>query len=70
VWREIVIAFGLLLLLDGTRGTLSAQVSANAELWPILYLPSLIGAVIATLMLLHAAHPSWRARLRRRRTAT
>ncbi|MEQ6203482.1 LPS export ABC transporter permease LptF [Sulfitobacter sp. HNIBRBA2951] len=69
VWREIVIAFGLLLLLDGTRGTLSAQVSAKADLWPILYLPSLIGAVIATLMLLHAAHPSWRARLRRRRSA-
>ena len=69
VWREIVIAFGLLLVLDGTRGTLAAQVSANANLWPILYLPSIIGGVIAMLMLLHAANPAWRARLLRRRAA-
>jgi len=69
VWREIVIAFGLLLVLDGTRGTLAAQVSANANLWPILYLPSVIGGVIATLMLLHAANPAWRTRLLRRRAA-
>lgn len=66
VWREVVIAFGLLLLLDGMRGTLSGQVSANAALWPLLYLPSLIGALIVTLMLLHAANPAWRARFIRR----
>lgn len=69
VWREIVIAFGLLILLDGARGTLTSQVTENAALWPLLYLPSLIGAVIASLMLLHAAHPGWRARLKRRRAA-
>jgi len=67
VWREIVIAFGLLLVLDGTRGTLSAQVSGTAALWPLMYLPSLVGAGLAALMLLHAAHPSWRARMIRRR---
>ncbi|WP_299027560.1 LPS export ABC transporter permease LptF [uncultured Sulfitobacter sp.] len=69
VWREIVIAFGLLILLDGVRGTLTSQVTANASLWPLLYLPSLIGAGIAALMLLHAAHPAWRARLKRRGAA-
>jgi len=68
VWREIVIAFGLLIVLDGARGTLSSQVSGNADLWPLMYLPSLVGAVLATLMLLHAAHPAWRARLIRARS--
>lgn len=67
VWREIVLAFGLLIFLDGLRGTLSSQVTGNAALWPLLYLPSLIGALIALLMLLHAANPAWRARFKRRR---
>ena len=66
VWREIVIAFGLLIFLDGVRGTLSSEVVGNAALWPLLYLPSLIGATIATLLLVHAANPAWRARLKRR----
>lgn len=70
VWREIVIAFGLLIILDGTRGSLTTQVTNNASLWPLLYLPSFIGAMIASLMLLHAAHPSWRARLKRRGATT
>ncbi|MGJ8597421.1 LPS export ABC transporter permease LptF [Sulfitobacter sp.] len=69
VWREIVIAFGLLIFLDGVRGTLSSEVVSNAALWPLLYLPSLIGATIAVLMLLHAANPAWRARLKRRRAS-
>ncbi|MEH6830723.1 MAG: LPS export ABC transporter permease LptF [Sulfitobacter sp.] len=69
VWREIVIAFGLLIFLDGVRGTLSSEVVSNAALWPLLYLPSLIGATIAGLMLLHAANPAWRARLKRRRAS-
>ncbi|MCX7566060.1 LPS export ABC transporter permease LptF [Sulfitobacter sp. F26169L] len=66
VWREIVIAFGLLIVLDGLRGSLTSEVTANANLWPVLYLPSLVGASLAALMLTHAAHPSWRARLKRR----
>ena len=66
VWREILIAFGLLIFLDGVRGTLSSEVVGKALLWPLLYVPSLIGAGIAGLMLLHAANPAWRARLKRR----
>ncbi len=65
VWREIVMAFGLLILLDGLRGTLSSTVVDNAALWPLMYLPSVLGAAIATLMLLHAANPGWRARFKR-----
>lgn len=64
VWREIVIAFSLLIVLDGTRGALSSQVMEQASHWPLLYLPSLAGAALCCLMLLHAAHPAWRLRLR------
>jgi lipopolysaccharide export system permease protein len=66
VWREIVIAFGLLILLDGMRGTLSSTVTRDAAFWPLLYLPSVIGAALASLMLVHASHPSWHMRLKRR----
>lgn len=69
VWREIVFAFGLLVLLDGVRGTLSSHVEGNAQMWPLLYLPTLIGALFAAAMLWQAANPAWRARLRRRRAA-
>jgi lipopolysaccharide export system permease protein len=69
VWREIVLAFGLLIFLDGLRGTLSSEVIANAALWPLLYIPALTGGGIGVVMLLHAANPAWRARLKRRRAA-
>ncbi|MGB5864446.1 MAG: LPS export ABC transporter permease LptF [Sulfitobacter sp.] len=70
VWREIGLAFALLVMLDGMRGTLSKQVIDDGMLWPLLYLPSLIGAALAFVMLLHASHPGWRARLIRRGATT
>ncbi|WP_299150130.1 LPS export ABC transporter permease LptF [uncultured Tateyamaria sp.] len=66
VWREIVIAFLILVALDGMRSSLSGPVIEDARLWPILYLPSLIGAVIvgALLFVAAGAHGVWR-RMRR-----
>ena len=69
VWREIVLSFGLLILLDGTRGTLAGQVTDNAALWPVLYLPTVVGAIIIAAMLWHASNPGWRSRLIRRKAA-
>jgi lipopolysaccharide export system permease protein len=69
VWREIVLSFGLLILLDGARGTLSSQVSGNAALWPLVYLPTFVGALIIGAMLWHASNPAWRSRLIRRKAA-
>ncbi|UWR27865.1 LPS export ABC transporter permease LptF [Sulfitobacter sp. S223] len=69
VWREIVLSFGLLILLDGTRGTLAGQVTDNAALWPVLYLPTIVGAIIISAMLWHASNPGWRSRLIRRKAA-
>ncbi len=63
VWREIVIAFLLLLALDGTRSILTDPVLDDARMWPILYAPSALGALIVTGMLWSASRPGW---LRRR----
>lgn len=66
VWREVLIAFGLLIFIDGLRGTLVDQVRRDADLWPLIYLPSVIGAGLVILMLTHAARPGWRTALKRR----
>lgn len=59
VWREIVIAFGLLLLIDGVRSTLKNPVEDDARLWPILYLPVIVGALLSAGMLWHLARARW-----------
>ncbi|WP_299965665.1 LPS export ABC transporter permease LptF [uncultured Roseobacter sp.] len=66
VWREIVIAFGLLLLMDGVGSTFQKPVRANPELWPMLYLPTLTGALLAVLMLWWMARPKSRRTARRK----
>lgn len=67
VWREIVIAFGLLITIDGLRGTLVDTVRDDATAWPLMYLPSMLGAVLIVAMLGHAARPGWLSALRRRK---
>lgn len=69
IWREILIAFGLLIAIDGLRGTLVDQVRQDPAMWPLIYLPALIGTLLVLAMLTHAAHPGWRARALRRRAA-
>ncbi|MGD1882554.1 MAG: LPS export ABC transporter permease LptF [Paracoccaceae bacterium] len=59
VWREIAIAFGLLLIIDGMRGVLIDFVLEDAWLWPLMYMPSLIGLTLALGMLGTAARPGW-----------
>jgi lipopolysaccharide export system permease protein len=67
VWREIVIAFGLLIAIDGLRGTLVETVRDDASRWPLLFLPSLIGAVIVIGMIWQTAHPGWTKRMGKQR---
>jgi len=45
VWREIVIGFGLLIAIDGCVAFGRNGWRENADRWPLLLLPSLIGAV-------------------------
>lgn len=66
VWREVVLAFVLLVFIDGLRGVVAAPVLDDPDAWPLLYLPSALGAAIALALLWTAAHPRW---WRRRRIA-
>ncbi len=69
VWREIVAAFGLLILLDGLRGTLVDGVREGSLPWPAMYLPSALGLLMVVAMLWQAAHPGWMRRLLPRKAA-
>jgi lipopolysaccharide export system permease protein len=64
VWREVVIAFGLLITLDGLRGSLLKSVRTDASLWWTIYLPSLLGFGVVLAALWIAAHPGFLARLK------
>ncbi|MEP2891004.1 LPS export ABC transporter permease LptF [Tateyamaria sp.] len=55
VWREILIAFLMLIALDGMRGSLSEPVFEDVRMWPILYLPSALGGMIVCAMLWSAS---------------
>ena len=57
VWREVALAFGLLVVIDGFRSTLQSPVRKDPELWPMLYLPTAISAVIVFCMLWASARP-------------
>jgi len=59
VWREIIVAFLLLLALDGVRSSLARPVLANADVWPILYAPAVAGLVIVMGLFWSTAHPTW-----------
>lgn len=65
-WREIVIAFALLLLLDGLRAAIADWIRDTATLWPLAYLPTLTGAGLVAVLLAIATRPF---RLRRRAPA-
>lgn len=66
VWREVAIAFAMLIAIDGIRGTLVNSVRTDPSLWPLMYLPSIVGALLVLGMLWHLSRPGW---LRRRRVA-
>jgi lipopolysaccharide export system permease protein len=54
-WREVLIAFGILLGLDTLRASITDPIRDNAALWPLAYLPAAVGALIAALLLAYAA---------------
>jgi lipopolysaccharide export system permease protein len=57
VWREVGLAFGLLVVIDGARSTLTSPVQDDPSLWPLLYLPALVSLGIVIAMLWVAARP-------------
>lgn len=63
VWKQIVGALVLLVLVKLIEGLVTDPVRSNAALWPLVYLPSLAGIAMAVGLL------GWSARPRRRRPA-
>ena len=59
VWREVFLAFGLLIFLDGMRGAIAGPVLSNENLWPVMYAPMALGFVIVWGLLVTASNPGW-----------
>ena len=57
VWREVGIAFAILVAIDGARSTLQPLVRADASLWPMLYVPTVFSFLLVIWMLWYAAKP-------------
>nr|WP_093117893.1 LPS export ABC transporter permease LptF [Salinihabitans flavidus] len=57
VWRQIVTAFVLLILVEVLKNSVTDPVRGNADLWPITYLPSVAGLGIALSLLALSARP-------------
>lgn len=59
VWRQALLAFVVLIFLEVLRGVMSEPVLKNPDMWPLIYLPTLVGLAIATLFLHIASRPFW-----------
>jgi lipopolysaccharide export system permease protein len=59
VWREILVAFAILIFIDGLRSTFVDAVLTNSAMWPDLYTPLAIGSCVCVAMLGYASNPSW-----------
>jgi lipopolysaccharide export system permease protein len=70
VWRQVLLAFVILIFLEVMRGVVAKPVLQNPEMWPLIYLPSLVGLAISLLFLRMASHPLWRWRRRNHGEAT
>ena len=57
VWRQALLAFMLLVLLEAVRGFVSEPVIANPRLWWLLYAPTVAGIAVATLFRNFASRP-------------
>ncbi len=55
VWRQIVIALILLILIKALESVVTEPVLSNSSLWPLLYLPALLGLAIAIALLARSA---------------
>lgn len=57
VWRQALLAFVILVMLEVMRGVVSEPVLNNPSLWPLVYLPTLVGLLIASFFLQIASRP-------------
>ncbi len=57
MWRQILIAFVLLIILEVTKTTVVDPVRKKAALWPLVYLPSILGICLGIFVLRLASGP-------------
>jgi len=67
IWKQLLAAFVLLILIEGLRGVVSDPVADNAAMWPLIYLPSVLGLAISLIFLHLASRPQALAALWSRR---
>lgn len=58
VWRQILTSFVLLLGIKLIESAVAGLVLTAPGMWPVLYLPSLVGSALVLVLLYSAAHPS------------
>ncbi|WP_164658673.1 LPS export ABC transporter permease LptF [Tropicibacter sp. Alg240-R139] len=57
VWRQALLAFVMLVFLEVLRGVMSDPVLQNADFWPLIYLPTLVGIAIACVFMQFSSRP-------------
>ncbi|MEM9845044.1 MAG: LPS export ABC transporter permease LptF [Pseudomonadota bacterium] len=57
IWWQIVAAFTLLVMIKMIEGGVSGAVLSSARSWPLMYLPTAVGAVVTMILLALAARP-------------
>ncbi len=57
LWPQILVAFTILVLLEGVRGFVSPVVEADPGLWMVLYVPAILGILLSCLFLVMAGRP-------------
>ncbi|MFQ6548328.1 LPS export ABC transporter permease LptF [Aestuariibius sp. 2305UL40-4] len=57
IWRHIVIAIFLLIAVKALESAILGAVEATPAIWPLIYLPFLVGCLIAVLQLLKVERP-------------
>jgi len=57
VWWQIVFAFLLLVMVKLIESAVAGAVLANGRMWPLVYLPALVGSFVAVLLLFMASKP-------------
>ena len=66
VWRQILGAVLLVIIVKGMESAAAAQLAARPDLWPLAYAPSLTGAIFVTGLLIWSARPRFVRRYLRR----
>ena len=67
LWRQILLAFGLLIVMQALDNSAGQLAKSDAGLWPVVYAPPVIGIAVACVMLWVAGRPAALNRFRRPR---